>query len=109
MLPEMETDGSGGVKKSSRHYFLIVCKIANVALCILAFLMIFFSDMSLDIADDIEEYIGYTPKKGIYPKWSPGNDPSKVVADPAAVAAAAAAKAAAAAAKVPKSTPASGS
>ena len=76
------------VDNDKRKYFLVVCKIANVALCILAFMMIFFSDMSLDISEDIEEYIGYTPKKGVFPKWAPGNDPSKVVA-PAAPAKAA--------------------
>ena len=63
-------------------------------------MMIFFSDMSLDIADDIEDYIGYTPKKGIYPKWAPGNDPSKI---PAPVVPATPAPA-----PVPKSTSASG-
>ncbi len=36
--------------------------------------MIFTSDMSLDIATDIEDYIGYAPKPGVYPYYPPGPD-----------------------------------
>ena len=97
-------ESGNGIRSNKRHYFLIVCKVANVALCVLAFLMIFFSDMSLDIADDIEDYIGSKPKKGVYPNWIPDKKP-----DPAAEAAAKKAAAdAAKAAAVPVSNSASG-
>ena len=99
MLPEKVMKEGELVENEKRKYFLLVCKIANVTLCVMAFIMIFLSDMSLDIAEDIEDYISYTPKKGLYPKWAPANHPST----------AAAAAATPKPAPVPKSTPASGS
>ena len=50
-LPE-KTDA-----QQNRKLFLkIVCKIANVALTVLAFFQLFISDFYLDVGDDLEEY-----------------------------------------------------
>ena len=42
-----------GIKK----FALLVCKTANVALTVLAFLKIFISDLHFDIKDDINDYM----------------------------------------------------
>lgn len=44
-------------KKSKQSGALIVCKLANVVLTVLAFLQIFYADLHFDIGDDITAYM----------------------------------------------------
>ena len=71
-LPETIVKDGEEVPNEKRKWFIILFKVMNVGLCFMAFFMLFSSDMSLDIATDIEDYIGYVPKAGVYPYYPPG-------------------------------------
>ena len=64
MLPD-NTEG----QKTAKRFIIIICKLANVVLTILAFFQILISDLSFDIQEDISEFLGTDVQKGYV--WKP--------------------------------------
>jgi hypothetical protein len=66
-LPDQLRTRNGIINNEKKRKIMLALKITNVSLTVFAFLVIFASDMHLDIATDIQDYIGYKPSPGVYP------------------------------------------